>query len=236
MLVTNSYFELQPKERLKLSNEEFQAYVAYECMREGIKIPTKPEGLREVPAEPEVQQEQCFKIVVNTYHDLVGFTDEAEARAFMAFKSVVRLDTDYSTGVSRLQLVPVETKSIQPTMAITNSELTRVRGQLKERAEIIKTNQELEEAFKKERMAYDELVERMNADFYELQRNLAHYIIIRNTFRQYLDMAKGNVEVATDFLLKVYSREDIDATYEWFKDDWGVAAPWKPEDTSSDCL
>lgn len=224
MLATCSYFELEPKRRLNLTDEEFDALVKYECMKRGVAVPVLV-GLKEVPEEPSINQDTYFQIMGDQYYNIVCFKDENEARAFMDFKSVVRVDWDYATGVKYQNVTPVNTLGMQPIKASTVEVFAAVKKELKDRADIIKENTKIQEDFKKESIAHDELVEEMERDRRDLMRNVDEYLRIRATFARYIVMAQGDAKVATGFMLLIYEKEKLDCAYEWLKDEWEMLAP-----------
>lgn len=218
------YYDLEEKERLALTDQEFEAYIVYECMKEGVIIPT-PAQLKEVPEEPTVNQATYFKVIGDQYTDLVAFSDEVEARTFMNFKSVCKLDWDYNTGSKYLHARPFNALSMAIVQASSDEEFELVKSALKKRTGIINENEKETTRYTEESRKYDRITSDMRNDRNDVSRKQKDYLRVMETFANYLKMVKGDVLVATIFLEKVFDKETINDAAKWLGEDWAPPQP-----------
>jgi hypothetical protein len=226
IIATCSYYDLPEKVRMNLSEEDFQAYAIYECMKEGVQVPL-PARILPLPAEPEIKKQTIFQIVADNYYEIISFRDKEEAVKFLEFSSVVKVDHDYSIGSGYKYVKSYESLAVRQTEVYSLDSFTQLKEQLTAYKSIKTRNEEEQKRFDKEASQYLKVVDGMNEDRQQLWGDKRDFERILTMWKQYLQMANNDAFVATNFLKKVYSQEKIQEAYAWLdaSTEWDASAP-----------
>ena len=214
---TESYFQLNKKQRASLDEAMLKDFVTFECMLRGVIIPPKP-LLLEVPEMPEIKKRLVYKIQ-RGYYGLFTLTDPEEAKTFLGFKSVVRVGTDYNIGLEYIESAEgQDSLMMTPEEVMSKEEKERVAVIAKFRKENLAKNEELEKEYNNALEDVESIENEIRHDHSMLLRERSKGRQIIETWFDYRRMANNDSSVAFEFLKKVYYYDQIKEALFWWEE------------------
>ena len=206
-----SYWDHTEKERSEMTEERISSFIDIELMEKGVLKVEKPE-LRIEEAMPEVEKEtwyQCCGLLFDTVE---------KAEALLALKPK-KSDYDYKIGSDYLYVDNVSGMEIMHIQIIPKEKFDEILYRLKE----VKVNKKYNEAALAEYNGRVKLVDNTVSDLWgDWNRcgDLAYeFARIMKTHDDYLKLCDGIEKIANEFLLKVYTPQQIIDCEKWFNDD-----------------
>lgn len=207
------YFDHTEKERSEMTAETVESLMARELMEAGIVKPEKP-VLEEVPTF-ETTKTRYYRVKSGDYcHTLSGiaFLTLQDAEAFTKL-GVVSRDSGYGSSVEYVK--PFAKLSIEPEEACSQEEFIRVK-EIAEKAKAIKAaNDKAVAAYNAECKASIEVTDGVWTDWRECRAKAQRIQRIYATYEEYYRMCDSNESVASRFLAKSFSIEQLKEADEW---------------------
>lgn len=213
------YWNLDEPQRAELTEEQVRACEAYELMRAGVVRAQPPEPLKE---RQPLEREAFYRVEIRsrryggrTNVDALAFASPSEAKAWIDTNPLIvechYFDGTYVYSVQRLaELDP----GIEMFEASAAGVVDQHRAELEKYAAAQKKHSAEVAAYEKNAQAERRAIEGLWEDWYrcrELDRKHAKVVA---TFDEYVDLA-GSRELAATFLLKAFTRTEIEAAAEW---------------------
>lgn len=191
------YKELTTEEMANLTDEQIEQYEKLLCAENGIKMLEKP-----VEPKLDIDKTKNLEVYKVTGFGSIFFTslDEAKEVADCLKRQKTIGNTRYYSSSAYFEPGPMKDYSDSATTISISSEMVYT----KDRAIQIETAIEAKEAAIKE-----------FKDLYKEACHIMHYrqTLTRIFYRDFLPIAKGNEQIAMDFLKKAYTVNEGDETY-----------------------
>lgn len=203
-----TYWDYSERERSRMTQEEVQGLMDVELMTKGVKKIEAP-VLKEIKAV-SVGKEVWFEV------DGVYFKSADDCQKFLAL-SPKKAMYDYACGYDYTYATEIDTR-------IEQKELYSRQGLL-DLATVLKENKAAKEYNEKVTNEYEKAVKGVLKvtngvweDWYVCRDKAARLKGVINTSAEYVRLADGNKEVARQFLLKIYTEDEIKEAEEWFNE------------------
>lgn len=216
-----SYWDLSEKERANLTREGVEKYIAFELMRAGVLQPAEL-VLVEEPETPEAEGE-VFVAQCGYQHSEIAFASPDDARRSIN-GALGQLKTekvgDWRHGVKVSKVVPFDLEAnagdlVRRVPIYSDERLAAVKEQLDKAAEAKSENGRRKEAHSKEAAKVDEALKGMWADWHECRAKAAEMKRVHETLAKYVEMAKGDEEIARGFLIKAFDADIVEEAEGW---------------------
>ena len=216
-----NYWDLSPRDRANLTRDEVEKFIDYELMQKGVLRVEAP-TLEPVP-EVTFAKRRYYKATASSIgsygSDSPIFPTIEQAEAFAALTPLVEVGAYLGDG-RHSYVTPTEV-TISPVEMMDAETYHAVAAALARQASIIKKNKEERDEFEKAAKAQDEALRDLWEDW-ERQRDFDYtFSRVIETWKKYLELSKGDAEIAAGFLTKVHGHEQIREAFEWF----GLTAP-----------
>lgn len=199
------YWDYSKPERAKLAEEEVTGMLALHLMEKGI-LPLEPLVLQPVPT---VEIKSVGRALV---FNGIAFDSIEKARIFVDLKPC-KLDYDWRASSKYHYLAPLD-GPIEEREVFSKADLANANTRLTEIGAIVKANEAAESDFYKHKQAVDGAQQEVWEDWHSCRRQEERHKKLIATWNEYKNMA-GDDEMASGFLQKVFSREDIAAAAQW---------------------
>jgi len=217
-----NYWDHEPRARALMTREDVQKFIDFELMSKGVLKIEAPTLQEIVPVE--IKTETFYK-VQNGYYDVICFRTLEEANTFLTlhpFKS----DYSYEAGSRLYYASPQTDLTIQPVSLATKADYMNALAQMKANQATETANAQLEKEFQESAKAMEDVTNGLFEDWHEQQATERRAQKIPETWNRYLAMSKHDPEIATQFLLKLFTAEDIQAAAGWLDPEaWDTAYP-----------
>lgn len=211
-----TYYDLDERERAKLSEDEMAEFIRREMMNEGVLAP-KAMVLQSEDA-PEIKPcgvAYAIKVGWRT-SDLVYETREA---AEAALEGCRNLDNHYIGGQSFKSYESDPERSIVTIPIHDAGELAIHRSALEKAERARESNRKERERFETDSKAVAGIECELWGDHRIQAARLVDAERLVETFDSYVKTADGDEAVAAKFLLKAYPRERVIEAFEWVERD-----------------
>lgn len=210
-----NYWDLPERDRAKLTEQELEAFVAAECMQQGV-LRAKP--LELVP-EPEMPDADASVFVLRLgYHGVLAFTSSDDADRVKALVSAT-LGCHYVNGQSIDYLAKADL-AVESRRVFSEGAVAQLRSAIERSTAAKQENAKRRADWEKSRDAESKALQGLYADWHECGRKALRMREIADVFADYVKTA-GDAETAARFLQKVFARDEIDEAAEWC----GVSIP-----------
>lgn len=205
------YFDYSEKERSEMTAETVDSLMARELMEAGVVAP-KPPVLEDVPRF-EATKTRVYRVKAG-YSYLHGFAFRTleDAEAFTRL-SVVDIESGYPSDLTYFK--HFDKLGIEPEDVLDQAEFVRVK-ETAEKAKSIKTaNEKATSDYNAECKASRDITEGVWSDWRECREKAARIARIQRTFDEYLNLCDGQGALASRFLAKAYTAEQLQEADEW---------------------
>jgi hypothetical protein len=192
-------WDLDEPQQAALTEEEILRYIDIEVAHEGIApvaCPQKPS----LAADGIVRSEIAFKVagvIVRT----------AEDAQTIQKLSILTEEYDYKVGYEYKWLIPIVGPKVEQVSYYKQDDVSRVCSSLQNNESRRSTYQQAKDAWDK----YIEKTGKVRGGVWsavnEARQAAAQIALARETYHKYLDLAKGDVEVAAGFFRNTYKNE-----------------------------
>lgn len=208
-----TYWDLTEKQRSELSREEVEKYLDAELMTKGV-LKVRPLVFEEVTNRIAPSHAVHRIRGSNYYRSDIAFDSRAEAEQFLALKPLIIAST-YEDGGQVEFFAPIAEPEIIVERILSSNERDANRAALKQQCAIDKENEERKRKHEEESKKQEDALRGLWEDWYECQRKAHHMKRVQETYDEYVKMA-GDQRIATKFLLRVFTQEEIKDAAQWF--------------------
>jgi len=211
-----TYWDFTKKERAAMTREEVQKWLDAELMVKGVAKVVAPK-LDEVPKVESPAKITRYRIKAkntsywNTY-DVSNFVFEKIEDA-RAFAEMYPQHLEESGGKKYIR--PLEEISIEPIECITHADYLSIKSSIDAAEEIKRRNDQLTSAYNKASKEMNDCLKGVWDDWGCCRDEQDEHRSLLNLLADYKKIA-GDDAVATKFLLKIRTPEQIKAAHEWF--------------------
>ena len=204
-----TYWDLSDAERIALSEDDVQRYCDLHLMCEGVLKPEEPKILPEDPVP--MTTERFYAIEATGEYGSqrldVLFRSTETAEAFLKL-AVARLDfASYRHDLSEAFAKPLLNTKIEPLDLPTEAERARAKAELDRLAANKAANTQERERYSKAIKACEKATEGIWEHYRELKRFEARLAEVRKHWDRYVEMSKGDKQIAREFLIKAFPVE-----------------------------
>lgn len=200
-----TYWDVLEGQRHSLTEEDLAQFCRVELAEAGYVYPKPPKVLHEVA--PTIETTTFYQPQLDRYNRLnIAFATMEGAAAFLKLQAVEVAD-DYRTDTRHSK--PLAGMLIEPVELPTEAQLDNVKQALAEAKGNKDENRKAREEHDKNVRVCDDLVENVREDFRNRVSHEDQLQRVRDTFAEFLEIAGGDALIATRFLLKQRSQEDI---------------------------
>lgn len=205
-----SYWDYSEKDRSNLSEEEIKSLLDIELMTKGVLKP-KPPVLREI---------KTIDLSRKTYYEVgtIYFETAEQAATFLTLKPFLQ-DYDYHIGSEYKYVSPLE-REIQQVSLCKKEDIINLNSILTSNQEAKNFNEKVESEYKKQCKIVEDACKEIWKDYYTCKETVYTLQKIIDTWKEYFKLSKGDCCIATSFLKKAYSIENIKKAMEWFETDF----------------
>lgn len=210
------YWDLTEKQRSELTAEQVQALLTVELMERGVVKVDAP-ILRSVDKLKLAMTRFYTVSCKDTYHSFDAVFDTVEkANAFIALQPS-EMEYDYSCGGSEYTFVKAcGSYQITPVDLCSQQDVMNLKGTLsKIKADKEANDREIAE-YNKAVKAVDEATRGLWDDWHACLNKANRNRKVTNVFEDYVKTCEGDSSLASRFLAKVYSQEQIAEAFTWF--------------------
>lgn len=216
-----SYWDLSEKERSSLERKDVESYIGFELMHAGVLMPTALE-LVEEPEMPDPDME-VYTAQCGYHHSEVAFESHEKARTSIV-GSLGQLHTkqygDYTHGVTVSMLRPFDKDTndgdvIRRVPVYSDVRIAQVQQALEAATAARAENSRRRAAHAEESSKADKALQGMWDNWHACRAKAAEMNRVNTTRAQYLEMSKGNEEIAHGFLLKAFDVDTVKEAEEW---------------------
>jgi len=184
---------------VELTDSAIEAMIDYECAKQGVPLLKEPapEAPKLIPPDAQIFTLSELKFL--------NRSDAEKVRSFAETLSLTATGYDWTTGYNVYYLQAAEPLAISESRVFSADAYNQRRQELAEREARDKT-------YKKAKAKYDETATRREEianPFTERISNarsaVAYKAQLQREFERYLELAKGDAEIARNFLAKVYT-------------------------------
>lgn len=215
------YWELSPRERAELTEEQVRDLEKYELMRNGV-VRAEPPGPK--PTMPRLLSATMFKVTYQAGWENtlpVLFCSAAEAYSFISDNPTVQatvrvgaaFDFDAPSHECAVPLQELDPK-VEEAVFPDRSTVLEHRATLERHGALLKEWEESAKVYNAAVKAEREAVAGMWSDWTKGRRVLALYLRIKSTWEEYVELA-GDVGVAMSFLSKAFDASEIARADDW---------------------
>lgn len=209
-----TYFDFEEKERAAMTEGEVSALLDAELMVNGVLKIERP-APHPIPDLPTLAQEQWFKV------GGVYFRTAEQAQKFIelaphddGYESEVGYDVRFAkpySGGWTLSGIP----TIEPTQLYRREDVIANSKILKQAKAAKEANEKAEQEYAKAAKAMSAVTDHVWSDWLALGQKRDRFTFVFETFDSYVKMAGGDEVVAGRFLLKAFSKDEIDEAASW---------------------
>ena len=211
----NSYWDLTQQERASLTREQVEAFVSVELMEKGVAN-VKPPRLAEVPE---------VSLATTTYYSVsfdgdyssdmceYVFKTPEQAHAFVGLEPFKK-DSDWQHD-RREYAKPRLNGRVGTIELPSEADVLTVASKLAQVKQIKEANEKASKDYQSARKAIDEALAGLWEDWHEQTAMASRCREIEATREEYTKMCDGNVDLADEFLRKVYAEERIEEAAKW---------------------
>lgn len=223
-----TYWDHTEQERSLLTDDDVKLMLDVELMKAGVRKPIAP-TLKEVPKSPLGEKKRYYGIEGKTKYGSdsaigVVFPTAEAAQAFIDLNPL-RSDYDYEIGSEFRYSIALQDAKIVSEELYSMEQINEFRSSLKHRKSLSEENQRLQSKFTEESNKAEKITDGVWADYYKCQSKSKELEAIIETYKKYLSLTKGDVDMALTFLYKVNSLTEVNEAREWFPD----SIPTAPE-------
>ena len=203
-----TYDDYTEIERANLTAEQVENLLKYELMKRGILMPQQP-VLESVPETVVLEKTTAYQIMVgsSTIHALFETSEKAlDAARLMCGYADTEYPGSYRDPVTILKDGDARAIAVQ---VVDQATYAKHQSALRARSLVIDRNEKTIEEFRKASKQMDEAVEWVWNDWREKCAQKWQAEKVQRTFAEYLQMCEGNAQLASRFLDKVFSAEEI---------------------------
>lgn len=208
-----TYWDLEPKARAALSESDVQRYLDAELMLKGV-LKVEAPTFDEVPEVPTVERSTWYKV---TGFDAVFATAEL-AQRFIDLNprstDTKRFGHDWRAQETIECLEPSKPLEVVTVALASETAVESHRATLEKRAAARSANEKKREEYNKAVKLQNEALKGLWDDWHTQRAEAAQHRKLVETFESYVKTA-GDRMVATKFLLKVFTAEQIKKAADW---------------------
>lgn len=211
------YWDLTEAERAALTRDDVAKFVDAELMTKGVLKPT-PLVLLPVP-EANVSKETFFRIEApgsygsrGAFGDL-AFRSEADASAVIAMRPV-EVSHEYDLGNTQIAKT-LRDASISMVSLPTEESAVAARATLKEATAAKAENDRRRAAFDQQSRKVEEALKGLWEDWHACVERDAEMKRVAATFREYIEITRGDHATASAFLAKAFPTSKITDAEKW---------------------
>jgi len=209
-VIMQTYWDLSEAERAALNEQEVERYIDAELMTKGVLRAKMVQPVDE-PSLPE--PDQVLYVIGADYHStFLGFLT-AEA-ATQALRQSVRLDHEYVNGQSIPVACPLGDGHIKEVRVHSVDTIRGARGTVEKATAAKAENERRRETYRRQLDAERDALQGLWEDWHRCRAKAAHVRRIVDVFDDYKRIA-GRDDVAGQFLLKVFDRDEVIEASEW---------------------
>jgi len=215
------YWDLTEKQRAELTQEQVQSYLTIELMERGVVMVDEPEYLPiEEVAGPDLV---VYRIACGWRKSDFAYRTAEEAA--IAIKNAVPISDHYVSGHTTHHVSEDTEIKIEPATIYSLDSFTRNKIMIDRNKSAETENQKMRQDYATAVKAQDEALNGLWDDWNECRGKDRVNKRIVETFNQYVQNCKGQVDIARTFLEKAYAPEQINEAFGWC----GVDAPTSTE-------
>ncbi len=205
MTTHRTYWDVPEGQRHSLTDEDLEQFCKVELAEAGYVYPKPPKVLPE--NAPTIETTTFYQPMLDRYNRLnIAFATMEGAAAFLKLQAVEVAD-DYRTDTRHSK--PIAGMSIEPVELPTETQLDSVKQALAEAKGNKEANRKAREEHDKDVRACDDLIESVRENFRNRVAHEDQLQRVRDTFAEFLEIAGGDALIATRFLLKQRSQENV---------------------------
>jgi len=207
------FCDLNYDEKLKLTNAEVEGYIKLECAFEGIKI--LPEPIE--PVKPEIGEKNDY-FRIGYISEMIFVNAEDAAKVLKVLETCDVIHTDYADDYTYVNKIDKFKQNIGTVRYYSKVQYEEHKEEL--------------EKYNREKKSYDMLREEYDKyrgqamdiandiwDEIEKVRGLNRLLLeLTQVYKNYLEMAKGDSEIASSFLNKAY-KDSLEELKEGIEED-----------------
>ena len=217
-----SYWDLSEKGRSALEHKDVETYIDFELMNAGV-LRARPLELVDEPEMPEPDGEVFVAQCGAYHHSEVAFASEEEARASITGalgKVTGKRYGDYTHGVEIKRLAPFDQDTaagdlIRRVPVYSDERIAVMQGLLEKATEARAENSRRRSRYDQETDKQTEALKGMWADWHECMAKAAEMKRVNDTLVRYVEMAKGDEEIARGFLMKAFDADTVEEAEAW---------------------
>ena len=191
--------DLSYEEKLKLIDDEVSDYIKIECAFEGVKLLPEPDE----PSEPELGEKTDY-FRIGYVSDLTFLKLEDAERALKILRTCDVITTNWTGDYSYVNKIKKFDAKITTEIYHSKEQYDRNKDEL----EKYKREKESYDELKKEFDKANNLLMRIQDDIWSQMKEIRALDNLQKetteVYLGYLDMAKGDAEIAINFLMKAY--------------------------------
>lgn len=207
----NRYWDLSPKEQSELASEQVEALLTVEMMEKGVVKPEEPTYL---PVE-ELPEPDIVLYAPKAAYSSPNFGYRTPEQAARLMADAVCISTDYISGTS-VSVIGDREVEIAEVRVYSKGLLAENRILIEKNAAAKKQNDAAEAEYKNQQRKATEATSGVWDDYYSRLAEARSNKKIIDTFNEYVHTCSGDRELAYKFLLKAYSRSDVNDAFDWF--------------------
>ena len=200
------YWDYTEKERSEMTEQQIESLLDSELMSKGVlKV-----------AKPSMAKIEDIKVASETFFAVEGiiFKTAEEAQSFLALNPM-RENYDYSIGYDYKYAQEI-TPEIKQIRLFDRADIANLKSVLSKNNAAKKQNDTLIEQFDKAIKKVNSVLDEVWADWHDCKARASAHQRIVDTRAEYLKLTGENLEMAEQFLKKIFSDEQIEASDIWF--------------------
>lgn len=210
------WWSLNNREKHEVTDEEFEKYLKYECMIKGVPYVVEGAEGEEVSVPPPTF-ETTAQVVVNINGQYIAFDTAEKARDFIDLGPRVAEERwEARTNVSNYVVKEPYKLEIETLMVCNAGELEAKRLEIqkyrKAKEDLQKTLRLIREATTNTQGAISDMI----SDRDNIKMRVGLFDSIKETWESYLELTKGNEDMAYSFLTKIHAKTEVKEMFEWF--------------------
>lgn len=211
-----TYWDLTEAERAALTRDDVAKFIDAELMVAGVLKPA-PLVLVDVP-RLEIAKTTFYQ-VENLGHRYgsangVAFLCEGDARAFLALRPV-EVGSDWQIGSEYRFSKPLGDSKIVAIDLASEASIEAARATLKEINAANNENDQRRRAFEEQSRKIEQTLKGLWDDWHECVRKDVEMKRVAETFREYIEITRGDHATASAFLRKAFPGEKIAEAEKW---------------------
>lgn len=211
-----SYWDVDERDRAKLTEDDVKSYLAVELMQAGVAKPRGPKIVEAIEPSEQLGKESWYEVVGEGYSaESVGlFRTMDQAEKFIEL-CPLKSDFDYRTGTKYKYAVAHTNLSVRPVELYRQADIVALKPQLEGYKEACDSNDREQSRYNDECEKARKATKLIWEDWHDqtLRESEASHMI--SVLEEYAQLCDGDDAKAEIFLRKAKGDDVVDSAFEW---------------------